>query len=167
VAVSYNSLFGAGGADCRPAASSGYRADARAGGPARLPPGISVVIPSRNGRALLAAQLPGIARELTGPSEAIVVDNGSSDGTAQWLASEWPALQVEVSAEPLSFAAAVNRGIGRARYSHVCLLNNDMLLEPGFFRRSVPLSARCRDFSAPPRRSASRRACAARRPARR
>jgi GT2 family glycosyltransferase len=95
--------------------------------------GITVVIPSRNGRALLAAQLPGIARELSGPSEVIVVDNGSSDGTASWLASEWPALQVEVSAEPLSFAAAVNRGIRRARYSHICLLNNDMLLERGFF----------------------------------
>ena len=34
---------------------------------------------------------------------------------------------------PLSFARAVNRGIARARYSHICLLNNDMLLEPGFF----------------------------------
>src|ERR1017187_853218 len=67
----------------------------------RPPSGISVVIPSRNGRALLTAQ--------------------------------WPALQVEVSAAQLSFAAAVNRGIGRARYSHVCLLNNDMLIEPGFF----------------------------------
>jgi GT2 family glycosyltransferase len=98
-----------------------------------LPPGISVVIPSRNGRSLLAAQLPGIVRELTMPSETIVVDNGSSDGTAPWLAAEWPRVEVEVSAEPLSFAAAVNRGIGRARYSHVCLLNNDMLLEPGFF----------------------------------
>ena len=40
---------------------------------------------------------------------------------------------MEVSPRPLSFAAAVNRGIARARYSHVCLLNNDMLLEPGFF----------------------------------
>jgi GT2 family glycosyltransferase len=99
----------------------------------RAPSGISVVIPSRNGRELLAAQLPGIARELTGPSEVIVVDNGSSDGTARWLSSQWPAVQVEVSAEPLSFAAAVNRGIRRARYAHVCLLNNDMLIEPGFF----------------------------------
>ena len=27
----------------------------------------------------------------------------------------------------------MNRGIARARYSHVCLLNNDMLIEPGFF----------------------------------
>lgn len=66
-------------------------------------------------------------------SETIVVDNGSSDGTARWLAAEWPRVQVEVSPRPLSFAAAVNRGIARARYSHVCLLNNDMLLEPGFF----------------------------------
>jgi GT2 family glycosyltransferase len=63
----------------------------------------------------------------------IVIDNGSTDGTAAWLAAEWPRVKVEVSAEPLSFAAAVNRGIGRARYSRICLLNNDMLLEPGFF----------------------------------
>ncbi len=33
----------------------------------------------------------------------------------------------------MSFAAAINRGIQRSRYSHICLLNNDMLLEPGFF----------------------------------
>jgi GT2 family glycosyltransferase len=97
------------------------------------PDGISVVIPSRNGQSLLAAQLPGIARDLTMPSEIMVVDNGSSDGTARWLAAEWPRVEVEVCAEPLSFAAAVNRGIARARYSHVCLLNNDMLLAPGFF----------------------------------
>ena len=98
-----------------------------------LPAGISVVIPSRNGQALLAAQMPGITRELPVDSEVIVVDNGSNDGTAQWLAAEWQQTRVEISAEPLSFAAAVNRGIARARNSHVCLLNNDMLVEPGFF----------------------------------
>ena len=126
-------------------------------------PGISVVIPSRNGRELLAAQMEGIARDLRQfPSEIIVVDNGSEDGTAEWLRSwemtdesvcptmppnhvhpcgagafagqpAWPALRIEVSSEPLSFARAVNRGIARARYSHICLLNNDMRIEPGFF----------------------------------
>ena len=45
---------------------------------------------------------------------------------------------MEHSAAPLSFARAANRGIRRARYSHVCLLNNDMILEPGFF---APLRA--------------------------
>jgi GT2 family glycosyltransferase len=97
-------------------------------------PGISVVIPSRNGRHLLAAQLPGIVRELDRDSEIIVVDNGSDDGTAEWLSSEWPQIRVLVSDSPLSFARAVNRGIAAVRFSHVCLLNNDMLLEPGFFR---------------------------------
>jgi GT2 family glycosyltransferase len=111
--------------------------------PRETEPGISAVIPSRNGRDLLAAQLPGIARELepfTG--EIIVVDNGSHDGTAAWLAAEWPCVQVELSAEPLSFARAVNRGIARARFSHVCLLNNDMILEPGFFRALTDAFAR-------------------------
>jgi GT2 family glycosyltransferase len=98
---------------------------------AALPAGISVVIPSRNGRHLLAAQLPGILEQA--PSEIVVVDNGSDDGTAEWLRGGWPEIRVEVSAAPLSFSRAVNRGIREARYSHVCLLNNDMLTEPGFF----------------------------------
>jgi O-antigen biosynthesis protein len=108
----------------------------RAESPARpTEPGISVVIPSRNGRELLAAQLPGILGDLEGlPAEVIVADNGSDDGTAGWLRGEWHAVQVDVSTAPLSFARAVNRGIARARFSHICLLNNDMLIEPGFFR---------------------------------
>ncbi|MBZ5584411.1 MAG: glycosyltransferase, partial [Acidobacteriia bacterium] len=97
-------------------------------------PGISVVIPSRNGKTLLDAQLPGIVRGLAAlDAEIIVVDNGSNDGTADWLRGAWPQVQVAVAAEPLSFARAVNRGIARTRHSHVCLLNNDMLVEPGFF----------------------------------
>ncbi|MCC6858087.1 MAG: glycosyltransferase [Bryobacterales bacterium] len=98
------------------------------------PEGISVVIPSRNGKELLECLLPGLLRELNPyPSEVIVVDNGSEDGTAAFLSSRYPGVQVETSAAPLSFARAANRGIARARYSRVCLLNNDMVLEPGFF----------------------------------
>jgi GT2 family glycosyltransferase len=97
------------------------------------------VIPSRNGRSLLEAQLPGIVRDLAAfAAEIVIVDNGSDDGTAEWLRKEWPQALVDVSAEPLSFARAVNRGIARARFSHVCLLNNDMLLlAPGFFAALV------------------------------
>jgi GT2 family glycosyltransferase len=100
--------------------------------------GISVIIPSRNGRLLLEAQLPAIVRELESfTAEIIVADNGSDDGSADWLRAAWPQVSMEVSREPLSFARAVNRGIARARYSYVCLLNNDMLLQPGFFAALV------------------------------
>ena len=95
-----------------------------------LQPGVTVVIPSRNGRELLARLLPGLSAER--PEEIIVVDNGSDDGTAAWLAAEWSAVRVELHAQPLSFARAVNRGIAAARYSHVLMLNNDMVVEPGF-----------------------------------
>jgi glycosyltransferase involved in cell wall biosynthesis/GT2 family glycosyltransferase len=103
--------------------------------------GISVVIPSRNGKDLLASLVPGVLRELeagclqTGAVqwEVIVVDNGSEDGSAEFLRKIYPEILVELRAEPLSFARAVNLGLRRARYSHVCLLNNDMLLEAGFF----------------------------------
>ena len=97
-----------------------------------LQAGVTVVIPTRNGKELLAAQLPAIVAER--PEQIVIVDNGSTDGTVEWLASAYPAIEVVSSPDPLSFAQAVNRGIERARFSHVCLLNNDMLIEPGFFR---------------------------------
>ena len=61
------------------------------------------------------------------------MDNGSTDDTAAWLSATYPQIEVVQSSAPLSFARAVNRGIERARCRYVCLLNNDMLLEPGFF----------------------------------
>jgi GT2 family glycosyltransferase/glycosyltransferase involved in cell wall biosynthesis len=98
-----------------------------------LPRGITVVIPSRNGKDLLARGLPEIVRQIGGAGEVIVSDNGASDGTAEWLRFAYPGVKVVVSAQPLSFARAVNAGIDAAAYSHLCLLNNDMAIEPGFF----------------------------------
>lgn len=95
-------------------------------------PGISVVIPSREGRQLLERMLDGVAADLR-RGEILVVDNGSSDGTAEWLSRTCPAVRVEVHPEPLSFARAANRGARLARFERVCLLNNDMEIEPGFF----------------------------------
>jgi GT2 family glycosyltransferase/glycosyltransferase involved in cell wall biosynthesis len=100
-----------------------------------LPRGVSVVIPSRNGRDLLARLLPGVLEDLKDIGhEVIVVENGADGGAPQWLAGEFPAVRVIAHAEPLGFARAVNKGIAAARYSHLCTLNNDMLIEPGFFR---------------------------------
>ena len=97
------------------------------------PPGVSVVIPSRDGRELLDRLFQTLLPQVTGPAcEVIVVDNGSSDGTREWLESAHPGVAVESSRDPLSFASAVNRGVALTRFSHVLLLNNDMVLEHGF-----------------------------------
>jgi len=100
-------------------------------GPDR-PRGVSVVIPSRNGKDLLERVLPEVVRQVSeGEGEVIVVDNGSSDGSDEFLRAAYPQVVIH-QCDPLSFASAVNAGIRLARYSHVCLLNNDMLIEPGF-----------------------------------
>lgn len=112
-----------------------------------LPEGVSIVIPSREGRTLLESLLPVLERELAGrEGEIVVVDNGSSDGTAEWLAEAYPQAAVVSSAAPLSFAAAVNRGIARARFRHVLLLNNDMEPEPGFLAPLLAAFSEARDL---------------------
>ena len=93
--------------------------------------GVSVVIPSRNGRELLASMLPALMPQI-GAGEIIVSDNGSTDGTAEWLTQQYPAVRVIRTAAPLSFARAVNAGIRAARFTHTLLLNNDMIVAPGF-----------------------------------
>ena len=96
--------------------------------------GVTVVVPSRDGCELLQAMLPDLLAQLSQGEvgEVIVVDNGSTDGTAAWLAREHPAIRVVHSAGPLSFARAVNAGIAEGQYRNTLLLNNDMLVEPGF-----------------------------------
>lgn len=98
---------------------------------APLQPGITVVIPSRNGKELLARCLPPVMEQE--PDQIVVVDNGSDDRTLEWLLAEYPAVEVESGVAALTFAEAVNLGIAHARHSHVCLLNNDMEIEAGFF----------------------------------
>jgi GT2 family glycosyltransferase len=99
-----------------------------------FPKGISVVIPSRNGKELLARLLPEVVRQIKdGDGEIIVVDNGSDDGTAEFLRSSYLGVVLESNESALSFARAVNAGIRKSRYSHVCLLNNDMVIGEDFF----------------------------------
>ncbi len=98
-----------------------------------LMPGVSVVVPTRDGRELLASMLPPLLDQLS-PGEVIAVDNGSGDGTAAWLNEHYPQVRVIESPNALSFAKAVNKGIAAARYQRTLLLNNDMIVEPGFIR---------------------------------
>ena len=89
-------------------------------------PGITVVIPSRDGRELLERLLPSLIPQIV-DGEILIVDNGSAEEP-----NFGNAVRVIRFDRPLSFARAVNAGIAEARFSHTLLLNNDMVVEPGF-----------------------------------
>jgi GT2 family glycosyltransferase len=95
-------------------------------------PRISVTIPTYDGRDLLDVVLPSVvAQEVDGELEIVVVDDGSTDGTAQHLAESWP--QVRIVVQPnAGVSAAMNRCLAEASGDYVALLNNDLELAPGF-----------------------------------
>ena len=95
-------------------------------------PRVTVVIPTWNGRALLELVMPSLERQAYRDFETLVVDNGSSDGTAEHARERWPWAEVVALPRNVGFAAGVNRGIERARGEYVALVNNDMELDPAF-----------------------------------
>ena len=104
---------------------------------ARVAPTVSIVVPSWNGRALLADSLPAIA-DLAYPRErleVIVFDNGSRDGSAAWLRDAWPAVRVLESPTNLGFAAACDRAAAEAGGDFVAFLNNDLRVAPDWLAR--------------------------------
>jgi GT2 family glycosyltransferase len=70
--------------------------------------------------------------------EVIVVDNGSTDGTRDYLAKLAelnPNVRLVLNPENAGFARACNQGLAVARGSLVVLLNNDALVPPGWLER--------------------------------
>jgi GT2 family glycosyltransferase len=94
----------------------------------------AVVVPNWNGRELLGACLDSIAAQTLAPAETIVVDNGSTDGSLELLASR-PEVRVVALGRNTGFAVACNRGIEEARAESVALVNNDVLLDADWLER--------------------------------
>ncbi len=95
---------------------------------------LSVVAPLYNcldfTRAMVASLQATLPAELT--HEIILVDDGSTDGTAEWLATLGPPFVAVRNPRNLGYAAANNRGAALARGELLALLNNDLVLTPGW-----------------------------------
>jgi len=91
----------------------------------------TVVIPTFNGRSLLTEALEHLAAQ-TVPHDVVVVDNGSTDGTAEHVSERFPDVRVVALDENLGFGRAVNLGVAQASTDVVVLVNNDVLCPPEF-----------------------------------
>lgn len=100
-------------------------------------PEVTIVVLSYDGRELLEVVLPTLARQTFPSFSVLVVDNGSSDGSAEYLEREWPQVEILRLPENIGVAAALNRGVEAARSEFVALLNNDIELEPDWLAELV------------------------------
>jgi GT2 family glycosyltransferase/tetratricopeptide (TPR) repeat protein/2-polyprenyl-3-methyl-5-hydroxy-6-metoxy-1,4-benzoquinol methylase len=70
------------------------------------------------------------------PFELIVVDNGSTDGSVDYLRAQ-PEITLISNPDNRGFPAAANQGMQYARGQQVLLLNNDTILTTGWLRRML------------------------------
>ncbi|MEV4420653.1 glycosyltransferase family 2 protein [Patulibacter sp. NPDC049589] len=92
---------------------------------------VSVVIPTRNRLPMLRLALSSVFRQTHTALEVIVVDEASSDGTSEWLASIDDSRLIPVRHEqPKKLPAARNAGLNRARGEYIAFLDDDDLWAP-------------------------------------
>lgn len=94
---------------------------------------VSVVTPNYNGKDFLYAYFESLIKNSNEIGEVIIVDNGSSDGSQEFIRNyrekvDFPIVLIENS-QNLGFAEAVNQGISKARHGYVFSLNNDTVVE--------------------------------------
>jgi GT2 family glycosyltransferase len=87
------------------------------------------VIATWRARELLRRCLTALADE---PCDVIVVDNASRDGTAEMLRGDFPGVRVVALSENAGFGRAVNIGAGVGSGETVVLVNDDVIVAPGF-----------------------------------
>ena len=95
-------------------------------------PTISAVIILWNGRRFVEELMVTLEQNLAElPHEIIVVDNGSHDGSADYIEQNHPRSRIIRNGENLGFARAVNIGIEAARGQYLYILNQDLRFKPG------------------------------------
>jgi len=102
-----------------------------------VPPRVTVVIPNWNGERFLGLCLGSLREQSFRDFEAILVDNGSVDGSRGFVGEHFPEVKVVPLGENRGIAAAFNAGIEASGAEYVVLLNNDTELDPGWLEALV------------------------------
>jgi GT2 family glycosyltransferase len=90
-------------------------------------PRVTVVVPNWNGERFLETCLSSLRRQSFRDFEVVLADNGSTDGSVEFVEGNFPEVRIVRLPENRGFSAAVNAGIKAASPAaeHVVLLNND------------------------------------------
>ena len=95
-----------------------------------MKPHVDIIIPNFNGLRFFAVCLQSINLQTYTPFIVWTVDNGSTDGSAEWIRKNYPDVRVVCLPENRGFSAAVNAGIAQSNAPYIFLLNNDTELPP-------------------------------------
>jgi GT2 family glycosyltransferase len=95
---------------------------------------VSVIVVTWNGRHYLEDCLRAAEAQEGIDAEIVLVDNGSTDGTAAFVRSRFPRVRIVALAENRGFAGGNNAGAREARGQYLAFLNNDTVADSGWLR---------------------------------
>lgn len=98
---------------------------------------VSVVVVNFNGRHLLAACLNSLRAQTYPDFEVILVDNGSSDGSLDYVQRAFPQVRIIANATNVGFAAGCNQAVAADQSEFIVMLNNDTMVEPTWLEELV------------------------------
>lgn len=98
--------------------------------PEQTKPMVSALVVSHNVKDLLLQCLRAFYATSDVPVEVVVVDNGSTDGSAAAVTAEFPKATVLVEQKNLGYGRAANIGLERCRGRFVLLINPDVTVDP-------------------------------------
>lgn len=97
----------------------------------------SIVILTCNQLSLTIQCLESLWRNTSSPYELIIVDNGSTDGTVDYLRSLGDKIILIENPKNLGFSKGCNQGLGVSSGDQILFLNNDTVLPPGWLEPMV------------------------------
>ena len=103
-------------------------------------PVASVIIVNWNGLEHLPVCLDSLAAQTFRDFEVILVDNGSRDGSVEFVRARYPWVRLVELAENTGFAAGNNYGFEQARGAYLVTLNNDTRAEPDWLATLVAVA---------------------------
>lgn len=98
---------------------------------------VSIVILSWNSKAYLGECLDSVKAQTCAKPEILVVDNGSADGSPEFVRDRYPDVRLIVQHENLGFARGNNIGIAASSGEFVMTLNSDVVLHPDYIERLI------------------------------
>ena len=103
-------------------------------------PLVSVIIPTYNGLRYLQDCLVSVSTQGWRDFETIVVENASTDGSAEFVRTAHPTIRLVQAKTNLGFAGGCNLGAQAAQGTWLVFLNNDTVVEPDWLEQLMAVA---------------------------